>query len=221
MHHERKCARSRSPPPAPLQPLKPLPTLKPRPGYPVQLGTAPPRSKYSAQAPPCPHSPRTSHSKPQTPPFRSGLPLVSPPSPHQPLARCRVWVGEAPEITCSGPCSREVFGAATPICAPGSVHLDRAVDLYDEPPGGEVADGARDEREEHRGDEHIGEVEHRAHDAHDLECAREVHEGVAEEEEARRARVQEGAPLPLVVLVAQLEVGEDDRHLRARDQQDE
>ena len=43
----------------------------------------------------------------------------------------------------------------------------------------------------------------------------EVDEAVAEQVEAGGARVEEGAPPPLVVLVAQLEVAEHDRDLGA------
>ena len=63
--------------------------------------------------------------------------------------------------------------------APSLVHLHGAVDLKHEPPGGDKADGSGGDSEEERADEHVGKVEHRRDEAHDLERRRKVDERVA------------------------------------------
>mmetsp|Transcript_14657 Transcript_14657/g.38064 ORF Transcript_14657/g.38064 Transcript_14657/m.38064 type:complete len:217 (+) Transcript_14657:318-968(+) len=100
------------------------------------------------------------------------------------------------------------------------VHLDRGEDLPHEPVARVEADGARHHEEDERGDGHVPKEEQTRHELLDLELGRKVEDRVQEEVGCRRARREERAPPPVVVLRAQLEVAHDDGDLRARDHQD-
>mmetsp|Transcript_27966 Transcript_27966/g.65311 ORF Transcript_27966/g.65311 Transcript_27966/m.65311 type:complete len:466 (-) Transcript_27966:756-2153(-) len=123
-----------------------------------------------------------------------------------------------------------------PVCAPAvelavgvphsvrrrrSVHLDGGEDLPYEPVAGVETDGAGQQEEDDGGDEHVPEIEERRDELGDLELGEEVEDGVGEHVPGRRARRQEGAPPPVVVLRAQLEVAHDHRDLGARDDEDD
>ena len=64
-------------------------------------------------------------------------------------------------------------------------------------------------------------VEERRCETDHVKLCVEVDGRVAEQVAARRARVEEGAPPPVIILVAELEVAEDNRDLGTREQQDE
>ena len=102
-----------------------------------------------------------------------------------------------------------------------SVHLDRREDLPDEPVAGVEADGACGHEEDEGSDGHVAEVEEARDELCDLELCEEVEDGVGEHVARGGAGGEEGAPPPVVVLGAQLEVAHDDGDLGAGDDEDD
>mmetsp|Transcript_14198 Transcript_14198/g.49377 ORF Transcript_14198/g.49377 Transcript_14198/m.49377 type:complete len:317 (+) Transcript_14198:2922-3872(+) len=104
--------------------------------------------------------------------------------------------------------------------SPASVNLDAGVNLLDEQEGCKVARDARHEAEHDRDKEHVAQVQQHRHAAQ-RQARRHVQQAVHVDIHARGARDEEGAPPPVVVLRAQLEVGENDGDLGARDDEDD
>mmetsp|Transcript_14655 Transcript_14655/g.38056 ORF Transcript_14655/g.38056 Transcript_14655/m.38056 type:complete len:212 (+) Transcript_14655:244-879(+) len=109
----------------------------------------------------------------------------------------------------------------SPARAARSLHLDGPVDRAHEPEAREEAHRSRKDEEGVRGDEHVRHVHHDREGAHHDHLRAQVHDGVREEVQSGRARSEEAAPPPVVVLRAELEVAHDDGDLRAGDEQDE
>lgn len=90
------------------------------------------------------------------------------------------------------------------------VHLEGGIDVADEQEGAEEPNGAGGDEKAVGQDSHVAEVDgHGSHGGH-VESGGEVLDGIEEEVEPAGAGVQEGAPPPPVVLIAQLEVHQYD-----------
>lgn len=100
------------------------------------------------------------------------------------------------------------------------IDFDDTVDFSDEPEAGHESDGAGEEEKQEDHYEGVSEVEEGRGGVLYVELGDEVVAAVDEQVAGRGARAEEGAPPPVVVLRAQVEVTQQDRRLRARDHQD-
>ena len=89
-------------------------------------------------------------------------------------------------------------------------YLDDAVNLADEPEAGEESDGAAEDEHKQDHDGAVSEVEHGADEASDSHLGLEIVDTVQHEVERGGAGGEEGAPPPVVVLGAQVEVAQQD-----------
>lgn len=100
------------------------------------------------------------------------------------------------------------------------IDFDDTVDFSDEPEAGHESDGAGEEEKQEDHYKGVSEVEEGRGGVLYVELGDEVVAAVDEQVAGRGARAEEGAPPPVVVLRAQVEVTQQDRRLRARDHQD-
>lgn len=99
--------------------------------------------------------------------------------------------------------------------------MQAAVDAPHKHERAEPADGTQHDEEEVADDGHVAKVERALQEAGHVRVIVKVEEGVAVDEEARGATVEEGVPPPPIVLHAQLEVGECNRDARRDDEQND
>lgn len=101
------------------------------------------------------------------------------------------------------------------------IHLDHAVDLADEPEASEETYRARQQEEQKHHNERVAKVQEGRGGVLDLQLRCKVVTAVDEEVNRREARREEGSPPPVVVLGAQVKVAQQNRRLRAGDDQDQ
>mmetsp|Transcript_35291 Transcript_35291/g.82630 ORF Transcript_35291/g.82630 Transcript_35291/m.82630 type:complete len:624 (-) Transcript_35291:173-2044(-) len=101
------------------------------------------------------------------------------------------------------------------------VNLDGSVNLADEEEGAQETDGPRDEEEAAGDDEHVAHVDRESDGAGHLQLGEGIVDRVDKEVEGTAPRREEGAPPPVVVFAAELEVDHDDGDLSARQQEDD
>jgi len=97
----------------------------------------------------------------------------------------------------------------------------RAEDFADEEEACIETDEARQHEEDDGEDESVAKVEEPGDKVRDGELGSKVEDGVEEEIEPRRSASEIGAPPPMIVFAAELEVAHDDRDLCARNDEDD
>ena len=105
--------------------------------------------------------------------------------------------------------------------APPLIDLDGGVYLPDEEEGGEESDGAGDEPEGDGDDDGVDEIDEGGDEVVDVELRVEVKDAVGEHVDRGAPGDGEGAPPPVVVFRAELEVDHDDADLRAGHDEDD
>jgi len=94
-----------------------------------------------------------------------------------------------------------------------SVNFDGAVDLVDEDKRGAETNSACHEGECIRDHKHVAEVEQDTYMVANLRPCAVIEARIQEDIKRRRCTGKERTPMPIVVLVAQLEIRECDRYL--------
>jgi len=101
------------------------------------------------------------------------------------------------------------------------IDLDDAVDLGDEPEGGEESNSSGEKKENKGQEERVSEVENRRRRALDRQLRKEVVNAIEKEVDCGKAGGQEGSPPPMVILGAKMKVGQEDGSLGTRDDEDD
>eukprot|EP00405_Crypthecodinium_cohnii_P002186 CAMPEP_0194752366 /NCGR_PEP_ID=MMETSP0323_2-20130528/6130_1 /TAXON_ID=2866 ORGANISM="Crypthecodinium cohnii, Strain Seligo" /NCGR_SAMPLE_ID=MMETSP0323_2 /ASSEMBLY_ACC=CAM_ASM_000346 /LENGTH=153 /DNA_ID=CAMNT_0039669205 /DNA_START=303 /DNA_END=764 /DNA_ORIENTATION=+ len=102
-----------------------------------------------------------------------------------------------------------------------SINLDRSIDRPHEDEGGTEADCSRDEGEGVGNHEHVAEVDQCTHIVANLHSSAVKQDRVHEHVDSRKCTCEERSPVPGVVLIGELEVGDGDRNFCTRYHQDD